>query len=249
MAERKSALVAGGTGGIGEGIVRVLLKSDYRVFVPVREHDRSDQLVSYVEDIKTGELILVQGDLIDSQSVHTSKLEVQKTCSHLDLVVASVGSYHYYYGHSLHKIPRDSWDKLISENVITHFNLQHEYLDLLHDQNRGVYITLNGPEANIVHPETGLMSIVASTQKMMARVAAMEAFSSGVKVYSVTSNTPVSTRSRGGPSSDEWISAEELGHYIQALAEQRLPNSGEVQHELDSGNHLRKVLKKVWAHA
>lgn len=249
MTGQKSAFVAGGTGGIGEGIVKVLLESNYRVFVPIRDNDKSDQLKSFVADIPNGELCLVPGDLIDSKSVQASKAAILSKTQHIDLIVASVGSYHYYYGHSLHKIPRDGWDKLFSENVLTHFNLLHEYLDLLHQQNRGVYITLNGPEANIVHPETGLMSIVASTQKMMARVAAMEAFSSGVKVYSVTSNTPVSTRARGSENSDEWITAEELGHYILALAEQRLPNSGEVQHELQSAAYVRKIIKKHMAHA
>jgi hypothetical protein len=66
-----------------------------------------------------------------------------------------------------------------------------------------------------------------------------------VKVYSVTSNTPVASRGRGEQVAQDWITTADIGHYLLALAEQRLPNSGDISHELQSAATVRKLLKQI----
>jgi len=241
MSESRNALVAGGTGGIGEGIVRVLLEGGWTVFVPVRGAERADKLKAYVADVAGDRLHLVPVDLAMGSEVAQFKERVAEKAKTLHLAVVTVGS--SYYGYSLHKAPRADWDRLVTENLITHFNLQHEFLGWFHTQNAGTYITLTGPEADFAHPETGLMSILAAAQKMMARVEALEASGSGVKVYSVTSRTPVATRNRGGQSGADWVTPVELGQYVAALASGKVPGVGEPLHVLDTRDQLRKILK------
>jgi NAD(P)-dependent dehydrogenase (short-subunit alcohol dehydrogenase family) len=241
MADSKNALVAGGTGGIGEGIVQVLLEGGWTVFVPVRGTEKGDKLKSRVAGVAGDRLHLVGSDLSVASEVEALKKHVLKAAGTIDLVVVSVGS--SYYGYSLHMIPRHDWDRLVTENLATHFNLQHQFLAQLHSQNKGVYITLTGPEADFVHPETGLMSVLAAAQKMMSRVEALEAAGTGVRVYSVTSKTPIATRARGEQNVADWIHPEELGLYIQALVAGKAPGSTDSLHVLESREQLRRLLK------
>jgi NAD(P)-dependent dehydrogenase (short-subunit alcohol dehydrogenase family) len=235
----KSALVAGGTGGIGEGIVKVLLDDGWTVFVPVRGQETGERLKAYAGG---GErLRIVKADLSVRAEVVALHERIRGETPSLGLVVVSVGS--SYYGYSLHKIPQNEWERLIAENLTTHFNLQHEFLSHLHDQNEGTYVTLTGPEADFAHPETGLMSILASAQKMMARVEALEASGTGVRVFSVTSRRPIATRSRGEQSGPDWIHPEELGHYVEALALSKAPDCDDPLHVLETRDQLRGLLK------
>ncbi|TVR90845.1 MAG: SDR family NAD(P)-dependent oxidoreductase, partial [Spirochaetaceae bacterium] len=48
MKESKVAVVAGGSGGIGEGVVQSLLKAGYRVYIPTRPGDHAERLKAYV---------------------------------------------------------------------------------------------------------------------------------------------------------------------------------------------------------
>ena len=239
MATSKTALVAGGTGGLGEGIVKVLLEAGWTVWVPIRTVEAGEKLRAYVGKTP-GQLLLEKADLSIPAEI-TALREKTAEGVPLDLVVVSVGS--SYYGYSLRKIETTVWNNLLTENLATHFHLQQAFLSQLHDQNSGVYVTLTGPEADFAHPETGLMSILAAAQKMMARVEALETAGTAVKVYSVTSKTPVATRSRGGQSAQEWLTPEELGRYVVALAEGKAPGLNEPLHVLENREQVRKLLK------
>src|SRR6478609_2086270 len=53
--EGAKVVVAGGAGGVGEGIVRSLLRRGARVLVPSRSRERLRALESYCKDIQAGE--------------------------------------------------------------------------------------------------------------------------------------------------------------------------------------------------
>ncbi len=240
MAERKSAVVAGGTGSIGEGIVKSLLDGGWSVFVPSRRAEESSRLRERWGTDVSDRLSIIHADLSVPGEVAEFRSKVVAAAGRVDLVVVSVGS--SYYGYSLHKIAQQEWLRLLTENLQTHFLLQHEFLTQLHSQNQGTYITLTGPESDFAHPDTGLMSVFASAQKMMARVEALEAAGTGVRAYSVTSKTQIATKSRGGQVGADWIHAEELGLYVRRLAEGTVPGTGEPVHILDNQDHLKKLL-------
>jgi len=241
MSTMKNAFVAGGAGGIGEGIVKALLTAGLNVYVPTRKNDKSEHLVAFTQG-SPGTLHLIPGDLGSEKSVVASLKQILKDAPSIDLVVVAVGS--SFYGHSLHRIGLADWDRLLTENLATHYNVLHSYLGQLHQQNHGVYITLTGPEADFVHPETGLMSVVSAAQKMMTRVAAQEAAGTGVRVYSVTSAMPVATRARGEQVGADWLSPTELGEYVLRLATGQLSTIKEPLHVLESREQIEKLYRK-----
>ncbi|MFP3960661.1 MAG: SDR family NAD(P)-dependent oxidoreductase [Spirochaetaceae bacterium] len=241
MTKSRVAVVAGGTGGIGEGIVSAMLSADYRVYVPTRSADRSDRLRSHLSHPDS--LFTVPADLGDEHAVAALRDTVLGAEQHIDAVVVSVGA--DYYGYRMHRMPRKDWNKSIEDNLVTHFNIQRTFVDQLRKQNHGSYITLIGPEAENIRPEAGMLSIMATAQKMMARVIAQEASDSDVRVHILTARTTVRTRSRGAEANTEWITAQEIGEYIVRLLEGSLPTAGETLHELRNRDHVREMLKRA----
>lgn len=241
MGDRKVAVVAGGSGGIGEGIVAALMDSGYRVWVPTREGDQAPRLRDYVADL--GELRTMPADLCNEKEVTAFRDRIVEEEGRVEAVCVSVGA--YYYGHRMHRMTLDAWNRSVQDNLSTHFNLQRAFVDHMRKQDAGVYVTLTGPEAESIYPDEGVMSIMAAAQKMMARVSAREAFDSNVRVHTVTAHTSVKTRSRGEDANPDWITAADLGLYVAAVVDNRLPGGQEVLHELQDRDHVKKLLSGV----
>jgi NAD(P)-dependent dehydrogenase (short-subunit alcohol dehydrogenase family) len=119
------------------------------VYVPTRSGDNSDRLREYVDD--ADELVLIPCDLSDEAEVMEFCSPIVAEEGHIDCVVVSVGS--FYYGYSMHRMPRADWDQTIQENLHTHFNVQRVFIDQFRTQNSGTYVVLIGPEADSVHPD------------------------------------------------------------------------------------------------
>ena len=235
------ALVAGGSGGIGEGIVYELMKAGHTVYVPSREGDQSPRLREYTKDL--GTVHTVEADLENEAEVVSLRDTILKEAGSIDAVIVSVGA--YYYGYSLHRMPHSDFERSIRDNLFTHFTLQRVFADYMIGRQAGRYITLVGPESESIIPDEGTMSIMAASQKMMARVLAQEASGFGVHVHAITAHTSIRTRSRGSDVNPDWIHADDLGQYVRALVEGSLPGSGEVLHELRNRAHVQALLKRV----
>lgn len=241
MRETQVAVAAGGSGGIGEGIVTALLSAGYYVYVPTRAGDHSERLRQYVSNPER--LFTVPADLTDGAAVMRLRDVILEAHGHIDAVVVSVGA--DYYGHRMHRMPRQDWDRSIHDNLLTHFNTQRVFVDQLRMQNSGAYVSLIGPEAESIRPEGGMRSIMAAAQKMMARVLAQEALDSEIRVHILTAHTTIRTRSHGAEANAGWITAAEVGDYIVALLNETLPGSHNTLHELRDRDHVRGLLKRV----
>lgn len=240
MDATKTAVVAGGTGGIGEGIVAALMRDRYDVYVPVRPGVHSERLESYVREIESGSLACLPADLGKIDEVESFRNTILEARGSIDLAVVSVGS--YYFGYPMRNMPPEDWDRVVLDNLTTHFNMQRAFVDQLYRQKHGAYIVLTGPEADHVIQDAELMSVTAAAQKMMARALAYEVFGSPIRVHVVTSHTPVNTRSRAGNAGPDWIAAADLGSYIVALAAGRLPSAGETVHDLRNQAHVQRLI-------
>lgn len=238
MNETRTAVVAGGTGSIGEGIVKALLDAGFVVYVPFRQHDRTERLKEYTGS--PPELRLVLADLCDDPAVVAMKDTVVAETGRIDAVVVSVGA--DYFGYRLHRMPRSDWDLSIRDNLATHFNMQRIFVEELRRADSGVYITLVGPEAENVLPDSGMKSVMAVAQKMMTRVLAAESTDSAVRIHALTAHTTINTRNRGGNNNPHWIDAREIGDYIVGLIGKSIPGHAETLHELYDLAQVRKLL-------
>ncbi len=232
----KVAVVAGGTGSVGEGIVHSFLNDGATVVVPTRSEGKRDRLAEYVGEPLAERLVCIPAFVGEEESVGRLRTQVISRFERVDIAVATIGD--WYYGYSLHHMPFADWQRVLNDNLNTHFLFMRAFLSLFHQQKHGTYIMLNGGASEIVAPEAGVISIVAAAQKMMAKVLDVEARGTAVRVYSIVAFNPLKTRVRDAQVVDEWLSAEEVGTYMCRLAVGSAPRSDEPIHTL----HTRRDL-------
>lgn len=225
-----NVVVAGGTGGVGEGLVRAFLLEGATVVVPYRDDVRRQRLEEYIGDLAQDRLHLCPTDLGDEGSVETFRSFVTDRFRAVDLGVACIGG--WYYGYSLHKMPYDHWQSVIHNNLTTHFLCMRAIVSLMHERNRGVFVMVNGGAAEYIAPESGAVSIVAAAQLMMARVLKQEAHGTDIRIHSLVAHHPVKTRDRRREVVDDWLTPEEIGDYLTRLYRGEVPDSAKTIHRL-----------------
>jgi NAD(P)-dependent dehydrogenase (short-subunit alcohol dehydrogenase family) len=226
----KTVVVAGGTGRVGEGLVRSFLLEEAQVIVPVRSASKEQRLRSYLGDAGSGRLVCYPTQIGDEGSIREFRKRVLEDFKRVDLAVACLGC--WYYGYPLHRMPYRDWQTILHDNLDTHFLFMQNFLSILHDQNEGMFVMINGSPSEMIIPEEGATSIVAAAQAMMSRVLAEEAKTMQVRIHSVTVFNPVRTRDRGRTVMPDWPTAEDLGNYIVKLCTGTAPGLEQTIHKI-----------------
>lgn len=211
----KYALVAGGTGGVGEGIVLSLMRADATVIVPIRNTEKAARLQSYVAGIDAGNLLFVEGTLDTEENALKLRDDVHKIATDLDLAVASIGS--WWQGLPLTSIRLETWNNIIANNLTSHFLAVRAFVPLLNPRG-GVYFHINGYSAELPYPMAAPIAMMAAAQKMMIQTLAEELKPTKLKAYELILG-PIKTRQRLQHSSgkENWYYPEEIGDYIVHL--------------------------------
>lgn len=234
------AVVAGGTGSVGEGVVRALIRDGATVVVPYRNDAKRERLEEYVRDVAadSGRLVCMPANIGDLESMNEFRRELVDRFGRVDLGVACLGG--WYYGYSLHNMPAEHWDQVINDNLRTHFICVRTLVSLMHERHQGVYVMINGGAAELIAPETGAVSIAAAAQLMTARVLKQEARGTDIRIHSLMVYNPVKTRDRRTEVVDDWLSAEEVGDYITRLYVGSASNTDKTIHRLYTSSNLQR---------
>lgn len=208
--ENSKIVVTGGTGGLGEGVVRSLMQQGSHVLVPSRNMQKAEKLQQYVADVTTGSLEVIQGSL--STPEDAAKLaEAVNSKGRVSAVIASIGG--WFQGPGIADVPFDIWEKVIRDNLTPHF-LAMKYLTQAIEFG-GAYVHVNGMSAEMAWPGAGPIAAMAAAQKSLALTFAEESRNK-FNVYELIL-PPVNTRARQGRGRPEWPTAVEVGTFISDI--------------------------------
>ncbi len=212
------ALVAGGAGEVGEGIVRVFLHSGATVVVPSRSEQRLAELRSRVAPADGDRLLTLVGSVGTEEGAASIRDAIAHHIGPLDAVVASLGR--WWQGQPLADVPLETWQKVLHDGLTAHFIAARTFLPLLADRPRASYTFINGGAAEFPVAYAGPVSVSAAGQLMLKNVLAEEMQDRPVRINTLLLNTPILTRSRpqGEPG---WLTADEAGIYAAYLASDR----------------------------
>lgn len=112
----KTALVTGGTRGIGLMIARGLLQAGARVIVSSRKADAVDQAVTQLAEF--GEVRGIPADLSRQEECTRLAAEVTADTDALHILVNNAGA---TWGEPLETFPASAWDKVLDLNVKSPF--------------------------------------------------------------------------------------------------------------------------------
>ncbi|HEY0552737.1 MAG TPA: SDR family oxidoreductase [Thermoanaerobaculia bacterium] len=213
--EGAKIVVAGGTGAVGEGIVRALLKQGASVLVPSRSEERLRDLTAYCRDVATGELLTLVGDLGDEASARALQNRIFERYRELDVAVASLGG--WWQGKPLTSVDMPAWERILRENLTAPLLAVKMLVPLLNPKT-GSYVHVNGLNAEQPYPMAGPMAMVAAAQKSMALTLAEELSPTGIRVFELILG-PLQTRQRlrQGKVQQDWYTPEEIGLEIAGL--------------------------------
>lgn len=234
----KIALVAGGAGAVGEGIVGKLLESGAKVFVPSRSSEKLAALRQKFGEEGTS-LVTINEDIGTENGAARVRDEILEKFGRLDLVAASVGG--WWQGLPLLNLPLETWNEILANNLTAHFIVAKSFLPVLLHQNAGNYVFIAGLGGVVPVPQSLPVSVAVAGEIMLAKGLRAENKNSAVSINTLVLGV-VNTRERRGYAQPNWITAEDVGGFIVKLAASKNSQIHSEIIALSDKNELQKAL-------
>jgi NAD(P)-dependent dehydrogenase (short-subunit alcohol dehydrogenase family) len=210
----RTVVVAGATGGIGEGMTLALLRQGATVMATGRSEERLAGLTAYTEGVGPGTLITHRIDVgdADSESVRTEL----SAYGALDGAVISIGDWGSPKRAGILDTPETTWQSMIASNLTSHFHALRALTPLL--SRDGALVHLSGFSAEMPYPFAALVGATNAAKKSLVSSLTAELDGVGPRIYELIIG-PIRTRPRTaiGADSPAWLSAEDLGRHAGRL--------------------------------
>lgn len=226
----KTALITGGSKGIGYGIAEALLKENFKVAITSRTQASADKAIERLSSLKTGEAIGIAADVRQHQSQKQAVDQVLKKWGKLDVLVANAGI--GYFG-SIETLTADQWKETIETNLTGVFNSIQAAIPAL-KESKGYIITIASLAGTNFFAggsayNASKFGLVGFTQAVM-----LDLRNYGIKVTTVMPGSVATEFGNAADSKDQaWkIQPEDLGQMVVDLLKMNprtLPSKIEVR--------------------
>ena len=219
----RTAIVSGGTGGLGAAAVKRLLEDGWRVVVPwVAERE--------LERVQESEgLELVRADLFEADEVRgVAELGARDREAPLQGLVNLVGG--FAAGDRVHETPIDEFEAQFRLNLRPTYLLTQAVLPSLLEAGGGSIVCVGTRAA--LEPFAGAAGYVSSKAAVIAfaKAVAVEYRDQGVRCNAILPSvidTPANRSSMPNADHDKWVKPDEIAGVIShLLAEDSAPTSG-----------------------
>ncbi|MDD5367780.1 MAG: SDR family NAD(P)-dependent oxidoreductase [Anaerolineaceae bacterium] len=238
--ESKTVLVAGATGGIGEGITLSLIRAGAHVIAAGRDRDRLDTLARYIGSAGQDRLILHEIDVSQADSAAVQQ-DLARPFTRLDGVVIAIGNWGPPGRCGILETSDETWNQMVADNLTSHFRALRSLTPLL--DLTGALVHLSGFSAEIPYPYSALVGATNAAKKSLVRSLMAELGANGPRIYELIIG-PIRTRPRAamGADSPAWLSAEQLGDHIAGLISGSSPFAEyQIQYLLDHASGVQIV--------
>jgi len=228
--ENKTAVITGGTYGIGFGIAEELLEKGMNVAITGRKDDSTQKAEEKLSENYPGKVLGVSGDV---RSMADMKEIAQKTLEKfgkIDVLIANAGVGHFG---SIEDLSEDQWNQTIETNLTGVFNSVKATIPALIDS-EGYIITIASLAGTNFFAggsayNASKFGLVGFTQAIM-----LDLRQKGVKVSTIMPGSVTSHFAGHTPDeNDDWkIQPEDLGKMVVDLLEMNprtLPSKIEVR--------------------
>ena len=226
----KTALITGGSKGIGYGIAEVLIKEGVKVAITSRSSVAAELAAAKLNEIKPGYALGMAADVRDLASQQRVVDTILQQWERLDYVIANAGVGHFA---PIQELTSEQWQETIDINLTGVFNTAKATIAAL-KETKGYFITIaslagtNFFEQGAAY-NASKFGLVGFTQAMM-----LDLRSEGIKVSTIMPGS-VATEFGDNPLSekDAWkIQPEDIGQIVYDLLKMNprtLPSKVEVR--------------------
>lgn len=226
----KTALITGGSKGIGYGIAESLLKEGMNVAITSRSQETADAATEELSKIGSGKVIGIAADVRDFDSQKNSVAKTLEAFGSLDLLVANAGVGHFG---SIADLTPEQWNETIDINLTGVFYSVKAALDALADS-KGFIITMASLAGTNFFAggsayNASKFGLVGFTQAIM-----LDVRQKGIRVTTIMPGSVTSHFNNHMPKpSDAWkIQPEDLGQMtvdLMKMHPRTLPSKIEVR--------------------
>lgn len=231
MAETiKTALITGGSKGIGYGIAEALIRDGIRVAITSRSQQNADQAANALNKIREGYALAIESDVRNLASQEKAVQTVLGQWGRLDYLIANAGVGHFA---PIQELSAELWQETIDINLTGVFFSAKASLAAL-TESKGYFIniaSLAGTNffANGTAYNASKFGLVGFSQAMM-----LDVRNAGVKVTTIMPGSVATEFNNHEPSDkDAWkIQPEDIGQIVSDLIKmpaRTLPSKIEVR--------------------
>lgn len=231
----RTALVTGGSKGIGFGVAAVLIKEGIRVAITSRNKEAAEAAAAELNKIKEGYALPLESDVRNFESQQKAVETIIQTWGRLDYVIANAGVGHLA---PFEQLTAEQWHETIDVNLTGVFYSAKATLEAL-KSSKGYFITIASlAGANFFDKGTAYnaskFGLVGFTQALM-----LDLRQEGIKVSTIMPGSVATHFNNHTPSEkDAWkIQPEDIGQIVSDLIKmpaRTLPSKVEVRPSMPS---------------
>jgi NAD(P)-dependent dehydrogenase (short-subunit alcohol dehydrogenase family) len=186
-----TALITGGTSGIGRATANKLSQLGIHVIVVGRNIERGEKTVAEVRAMG-GKADFIPSDLQDAASAReVAKKAIELGNGHVDILINNAGIYPFG---PTHEMTEEMFERVYSLNVKAPYFLVAELAPLMAKRGKGAIVNLSTMAADYGAPGLSLYGSSKAAINLLTKVWAAEYGPSGVRVNAVS---PGPTRTEG----------------------------------------------------
>ncbi len=226
----KTALITGGSKGIGYGIAESMIKEGMNVAVTSRHKKAAEEAAALLNQSGPGKAIGLEADVRDLAAQQQSVDRVLRKWGRLDVLIANAGLGHFG---SIETLTPEQWNETIDINLTGVFNSVKAALEAL-KQSEGYVITIASLAGTNFFAggsayNASKFGLVGFTQAIM-----LDLRHAGIKVTTIMPGSVTSHFNHHTPNpADAWkIQPEDLGQMVVDLLQihpRTLPSKVEVR--------------------
>ncbi len=228
--ENKTALVTGGTKGIGYGVAAALMQQGMKVAITSRSQDKADEAAKKLNESGKGKALGIAADVRDMASQQKAVDKLMQQWGQLDLLVANAGVGHFA---SIEELTPEQWQETIDTNLTGVFYSIKASLEGL-KASKGYIITISSLAGTNFFAggsayNASKFGLTGFTQSVM-----LDLRKHGIKVSTIMPGSVATHFNNHQPSQeDDWkIQIEDLGQLVVDLMQMHprtLPSKVEVR--------------------
>ena len=226
----KTALVTGGSKGIGYGVAEALIKQGIKVAITSRTKESADEAAAVLNEIKRGYAVGIVSDVRNFASQQKAVDKIVKKWGRLDYVIANAGVGHFA---PIQSLTPEQWHETVDINLTGVFYSIKAALDAL-KETKGYFISIaslagtNFFESASAY-NASKFGLVGFTQAIM-----LDLRKDGIKVSTIMPGSVATHFNNHTPNEkDAWkIQPEDIGQIVVDLInmpERTLPSKVEVR--------------------
>ncbi|MGH9827008.1 MAG: SDR family NAD(P)-dependent oxidoreductase [Blastocatellia bacterium] len=205
MATNSTALITGGTSGIGRAVAEKLGQLGIYVIVVGRNVDRGEKTIAEIRRAG-GKADFISSDLHDATSVRgVARRALEFGDGHVDILINNAGIFPFG---PTHEMTEDAFEKVYSLNVKAPYFLVAQLAPLMAERGKGAIVNVSTMVADYGAPGMSLYGSSKASLNLLTKVWAAEYGPRGVRVNAVS---PGPTRTEG---------TDAMGEGLEQLAAQ-----------------------------